>query len=263
MAIKKGVREMKQTISGSFRAFGRFTLIELLVVIAIIAILASMLLPALTRARELARKATCTSNLRQLTFGVLSYGNDYEEWIVFSQSDNVPSGNKYWFQDIYPYIYGTATMPSTSVAGNMKKLGVFACPTESTPFGDYSLNCFAFTHYGINYFLSGAHVYWDTTHNRYNRKSTGLSKPSAVMTLMDFSRMNSMSVSEMTYLLLANRHDRGIFSGSFSSYIKRYVKRSGSVNVSCFDGHVESLSGGRLGNDNEQAQLKKGIRGLE
>lgn len=75
--------------------------------------------------------------------------------------------------------------------------------------------------------------------------------------------MGNMTVSEMTYLLLANRHDRGIFSGSFSSYIKRYVKRSGSVNVSCFDGHVESLSGGRLGNDNEQAQLKKGIRGLE
>ena len=111
----------RNRISQHPHIFRAFTLIELLVVIAIIAILAAILFPVFARARENARRSSCTSNLKQIGLGLIQYSQDYDETVprsayigYYGQSGD---GSYKWMDAIYPYV---------------KSEQIFVCPSDST-----------------------------------------------------------------------------------------------------------------------------------
>ncbi len=101
---------------------GGFTLIELLVVIAIIAILAAILFPVFSRAREQARKAACMSNLKNIATAWMMYLQDWDETLLPYECWNCNGPdphdpNRRWAVRLQPYI---------------KNLKIFECPSGST-----------------------------------------------------------------------------------------------------------------------------------
>jgi prepilin-type N-terminal cleavage/methylation domain-containing protein/prepilin-type processing-associated H-X9-DG protein len=118
-----------------------FTLIELLVVIAIIAILAAILFPVFARARENARKAQCTSNMKQLALACLMYSEDYDGkmprhgWGWWEQAayceDNPPGTTNKW--DWYPCGNRSMATWRSIIYPYVKNAGIYNCPTFERP----------------------------------------------------------------------------------------------------------------------------------
>lgn len=129
-----------------------FTLIELLVVIAIIAILAAMLLPVVSKAKESGRNVVCKSNLRQLSLGMLMYADDNRsylpwsggvdrnedpDWVFGGQDRSITTDEARWNTtgygfhaeagSVFPYVTSRRRMPYNP--RYLETFDVYRCPS--------------------------------------------------------------------------------------------------------------------------------------
>lgn len=210
----------------------RFTLIELLVVIAIIAILAGMLLPALSSARERARSAKCTGNLKQLGVAFWLYSDatgmmpDFDTVIDKTNPEySNTGGHRYWGEYIAPYLskehaYENDLYDVTIKGGKSS----FSCPTAYNKPGNVDFNQWPTYKYRKNQISMNHHYAADVATPYLNTSST------LIFCDGDQDENETGSATRGT----TRYGNKGYGQGAV---------HNGYVNVTCFDGHVESVKG--------------------
>ncbi|HOJ39391.1 MAG TPA: DUF1559 domain-containing protein [bacterium] len=217
---------MRIEVLSAGRKRGGFTLIELLVVVAIISILAAMLLPALSRAREKARGSVCMSNLKQITLAMFLYAQDYEEYFpptyYFTASSEIG-----W--DFATDDWWTSNRPG--LLGPYLKGKVFSCPSKAVvksydrPYTGYAYNAT---------YIGGGYSVWNGQQDP-PVKISRIVKPSKTVLLADSAIWSSWTNEVIVNSYLRAPGDPSYFGPNV------HFRHNGIANVAYCDGHVEAV----------------------